>query len=76
MNLSTCKDCHQEIRWIITPKGKRMALDPQPCAIGNVVIDRLDDKNQEYGHVLKKDEDPVALRYVPHVATCPERAKK
>lgn len=73
MNLGECNACGAEVRWILTPKGKRMPIDPDSGSLGNVVIDRIDSKGVEHGHVLKKDEDPTTPRYVPHFATCPKR---
>lgn len=75
MNLSRCKRCGADMRWIVTPNGKNMPLDPQPGSLGNVVIDTLDEKGVEHGHVLKADEDPECLRFVAHFATCTARRR-
>lgn len=76
MNIGKCNSCGRPIRWIITPKGKRMPLDPDASdSIGNVVIDHIDDKGNEHGHVLKGDEDSTLPRLVPHFATCPKRKR-
>ena len=33
MNRTFCKGCGQEIRWIQTPEGKYMPVDPEPVLI-------------------------------------------
>lgn len=76
VNLGKCDNCPAQVRWAYTASGARMPLDPNPDPAGNFVIDRLDERNNEHGHVLKKDEDPVGLRYVPHFATCPAKRRK
>jgi hypothetical protein len=37
-----CRSCHQSITWAVTQKGKRMPLDPEPTAAGNIVLTHAD----------------------------------
>lgn len=70
MDLAVCEKCRAEIRWIIGPDGRRLALDPQAGVIGNVVIERVDESGKEHGRPLGADEDSDLARFVPHSATC------
>lgn len=72
LTTSTCRACGAEIIWCKTRKARRIPVDAQPAAGGNVVI--------EVGAratVLNKDDAAdlasspgVPLRW-PHHATCP-----
>lgn len=67
--MSACSSCGAPIRWVETPKGKRMPLDADPCDDGSVVV------RGSVGYVISKLSavQPRAdeLRYRPHWATCP-----
>lgn len=73
MNTGRCSDCKQTIRWTITERGKRMALDPDSVEGGNVIILHSDARGNEYNHVLHKGEVPTTPTYVAHIVTCPAR---
>lgn len=58
----TCKSCGAAVRWMMTPKGKAIPLDPQPRDDGNLVI---------IGSLAWKSDGTPGPRYVSHFATCP-----
>jgi len=74
--VSACKDCRGAVLWAITPKHKRMALDPDPHSRGNVVIEFLDLNSTPHVRVLKKNEETTRPRYMPHAATCAAKKKR
>jgi len=57
--MPTCKGCGQEIKWVKTPAGKNMPLDPKPVKMVEIVS-RLSDA----------DVGIVVDVYMPHWATC------
>lgn len=73
-----CPRCGKRIVWHDTERGSRQALDPDPDPRGNVILQRavaVDSQRPLGGvraHTLRKDEDaPLAVRYMPHSASCP-----
>jgi hypothetical protein len=74
--MAACRSCEAEVRWVVVvASGKRMPLDPQPVADGNVVLL----SGNETVRVLSKAEaerraaqpgGPGPL-YKSHFATCP-----
>ena len=66
MNVTTCRTCGHQIFWAVTTNGRRMPIDAEPRAEGNVVL--LGGK----AHVIANaDQTPEELpRYVSHFATC------
>jgi hypothetical protein len=72
--MSTCLSCHQPVIWGITGAGKRIPLDPEPVAEGNLAIGPEEPPQVRY---LSKDGDQVRQsewRGVSHFATCPNAA--
>lgn len=70
---TTCRSCHQPVRWVITnAKGRRMPLDPEPVPDGNVWIDHIEGGVPVVEVALTHDDVPrsVALTYVSHFVTC------
>jgi hypothetical protein len=69
--VSACRSCGAEVFWAVTASGKRMPVDADVTADGNVSIgpDGL-----AYvvpaGHVAS----PAYPRYTSHFATCPNAA--
>lgn len=81
----TCGDCGHEIWWGATVDGKAMPLDPRSTDTGNVILTgrRGRAKGRDLPEVkVLTDADRERLgdelenmaRYVPHFATCRERA--
>lgn len=79
---SPCRACHAPMMWAITDvTGKRVPLDPEPVADGNVIIVARNRKGTPIVQFLKKGQDPLdseAARYVTHHVTCtdPESFRK
>lgn len=74
--VNTCGSCHAAIDWVRTAKGRPMPLDPGPNPDGNVVL--------VHGQAvvlspaalaLAKEQGDDRPRYMPHWATCPNRAQ-
>lgn len=71
MTVGTCRSCAAEIVWVLTRKGHRMPIDPEPGPDGNLEID-----DDGIANVLG-DDDIVRARfegkalYLSHFATCP-----
>lgn len=66
---SRCRSCDQLIAWCLTPKGKRMPVDPEPDPDGNVIV--WSALGQQRCRVVKTDEHVHGMRYTSHFATCP-----
>lgn len=65
----SCRSCGAPVVWGVTEKGRRMPLDAEPVAWGNIELD------EESGRlrVLAGDEPRLSgKRYISHFATCPE----
>lgn len=72
--MDRCNSCDAAIRWVLTPKGKRMPLDPEPSPAGNVLVE------DGVGLTLGGDLLIAALHeerdlYTSHFATCPNAAR-
>ena len=77
MQRGTCRSCLAEVAWVVTSKGHRMPLDPEPCDDGNVVITgEVPPGHRDAGVpiviALRKGEQPLSNqdRYMSHFATC------
>lgn len=75
MQSGRCKTCRQPLLWItFSGSGKRMPLDPEPTADGNVY------QNPD-GHwsVVTKADQPrrhlLGALYKPHFQSCPQAAQ-
>lgn len=68
-----CRSCGAPIAWVITVKGRRMPLDPDPVEDGNVWIMRVEGAQLVAGVSLNAEGVPplVRERYVSHFVTCP-----
>ena len=74
---SNCRSCGAQVRWCITDVNrKRMPVDPEPVADGNVWIMRMEQGTPIIGVALQGSGVPAseALRYVSHFVTCPDSA--
>lgn len=67
MSGATCKSCGAPIRFVKTPKGKWMPVDPQRVTTEDIDGDTIvtDD-----GEILKGKEAASTVGYVPHWLTC------
>jgi hypothetical protein len=71
MMAARCRYCDAPMRWVDTEAGRRMPLDVEPRADGNVTI------VSGLGHVLTAGEDaPAGQRWMPHFATCPNHPRR
>ena len=70
--MSACKSCGADIRWEISDHGKRLPLDVEPVADGNLVI--VAGVVAPYIPELNATMSSGAPRprYVSHFATCPQ----
>lgn len=72
-----CKSCGAVILWAITPKGRRLPVDPDPRPDGNVLVSDLRDVDGRYpcailaGDMLADAQLAGAVLRVSHFATCP-----
>ena len=74
--MSACRSCGAAIVWLeIRPGGRRMPVDAEPSAKGNVIADLT----QAVGVVIPaaalaqvKADTPDEPLYVSHFATCPD----
>lgn len=71
-----CRSCQRPIRWTTTTNGRRLPIDPQPAADGNVRLLRSAGA-EPLADVLGRDDALVAqnegaeLLYRAHFSTCP-----
>ncbi len=80
--MTTCRGCGKPIKWIRTPGGKRMPVDPEQVTYWNTPDgkERIVTPN---GEVLpceipeSKDHlrRVTGIGYIPHWATCPQADK-
>lgn len=85
--MSACSSCRRPILWCVTEGGKRMPIDPEPHADGNVVktgatdlvygkpvpvVRVLDDATMTLFDTVPAGVEP---RFVSHFATCPDADK-
>lgn len=69
--MSQCRSCGADIVWALTTNGKRMPVDAEPSAEGNIRL------RNAGGHVFADVVAPLShdrLR-LSHFATCPSFAK-
>lgn len=65
-----CTACPAEIIFVITTRGRRIPLDPDPNIEGNVRL--IDGVAHVVGNTIDLfDATDDGLRYMPHHATCP-----
>jgi hypothetical protein len=70
---TVCKACKQSMRWVLTDKGKTLAVDPEPSPHGNLVV-----REDGIGHIITKDDvmPPGVERFILHAVTCTEGPKE
>lgn len=65
--MSACRSCGAEIIWVVAAaSGKRMPIDAEPVAGGNLVLN---------GDQVVYVEPTDAARYISHFVTCPQSAE-
>lgn len=73
---ANCRSCKAPIRWCVTDAtGKRMPIDPEPVADGNIWVIRHEDGMPVIGVALTRDGVPASepFAYVSHFVNCPDR---
>lgn len=68
--MSTCSSCSARVEWVTTDAGKKMPLDLEPSAAGNVVV-RGDGVAATLGPIELAMLPAGTVRRVSHFATCP-----
>lgn len=73
----TCRSCNAPILWAITPKGRRMPLDPEPTPEGNLRLTPIPDRTPLVGKPLTGEDLEAAQAsgeplHTSHFATCPD----
>lgn len=71
--MNRCKSCKAEIRWALTPKGRRIPLDPGEAPEGNLVLvedPRHIDPPTAYGVAEAEERGLKGQRVISHFATC------
>ena len=71
--MNTCRSCGAPILWRETHAGRRMPIDPEPVADGNVVIEGDIAEVLKAEHLARLGGD--VPRYRSHFATCPQAAE-
>jgi hypothetical protein len=64
-----CRSCGAPIIWCVTASEKRMPLDAEPVADGNIVLDG--EKALYLGPAGQRALAADVKRYKSHFATCP-----
>ena len=68
--MNVCLGCGEPIRWVLTERGRRMPLNPDPHPDGTVVVRLVDGRPR--AHVLTGPELPAQEpAWRPHWVTCP-----
>lgn len=68
MRAQECRSCQAPIIWVRTTAGRRMPLDAQPTAQGNVVL-------RDGVATVLSGPAPDGNGRMPHHATCPDAAQ-
>lgn len=69
MKIDHCRSCHAPVIWSVTAKGKRMPVDAEPVATGNI---KLFVNGSGIVYSSKPGPSETEERYLPHFATCPQ----
>jgi hypothetical protein len=75
-----CRSCGAPVEWAVTQAGKRMPIDPEPRADGNIqftgrILPSERGSVREVRYVTAQAgffDDGLLARYVSHFATCPD----
>lgn len=74
MTVSRCRSCGAEIVWVLTQKGHRMPIDPEPAPGGDIVVDDGIASVVGGADLVDAVFEGRAL-YLAHFATCPNAAR-
>lgn len=66
--MPSCRSCGAEIVWALSGNEKRMPVDAEPTAEGNVALVEVDGDLHARVAAANLLEEP---RYTSHFATCP-----
>ena len=66
-----CRSCKAPIMWAITEKNRRIPLDPQPCADGNILLQFRGNFLLPLATVHFAVQLDNPQRFKSHFATCP-----
>lgn len=71
---AACRSCGAAIRWVQTINGRRMPMDVEPAADGNVWLTGIKNGTPQVLVALTADAVPanVPVRYHSHFVTCPQ----
>ena len=77
MIAAPCRTCGAPVVWCLTDKGKRVPIDLEPTADGNVVVVDVDPPHTPSAHVLTKNVLAAAREcgvplHLSHFVTCPD----
>lgn len=80
MEIQQCRssNCRADVVWAINDAtGKKVILDAEPVAGGNIVQTQLIPGGELHVRHLTRGEDPPAMapRYQSHFASCPDADK-
>jgi hypothetical protein len=70
-----CKSCKRPIIWAVTEKDRRIPLDPEPVANGNILLQTRGNFLLPIAQVRFAVQLDQPLRYQSHFATCPNAAQ-
>ena len=74
-----CASCGSAITWGLTATGRRMPVDADPSARGNIAIDHVEGREPTF-RMITGAAGGATLNYAPrlytsHFATCPHAAQ-
>lgn len=70
--MSACRSCGARVTWLMTAVGKRIPVDEDPVANGNIVVDQGLLCSVFRDAATAEQFCPGEPRYLPHWATCPD----
>jgi hypothetical protein len=76
--MTACRSCGAKIFFALTTKGKRMPLDNDPVADGNLVIEASPEGLGEMPLVRPYDagvDGETVRRFVSHFSSCPSASR-
>jgi hypothetical protein len=72
LRVQACRSCSAPIVWALTERGKRMPVDAEPSADGNIVLIAPDDPRDEPVARIAGLADRTEERHRSHFVTCPQ----
>lgn len=71
--MSKCRSCQQEVLWVLTINRKKMPVDPEPVADGNLIL--IDPIAPGDIPMAVNKANPDVPGWTSHFATCPDAAE-